>query len=638
LICQGKTRLAENPLNFQPLSPEELVTRLAAIVDSSEDAIIGTDVHGTINTWNTAAADLFGYVGEEILGQSILMLIPPDMYSEQFKNMDRLRAGDRVNHYETQGLRKGGDRVEISLAFSPIKDASEEFIGSAMIAREVSARREEEAVRSRLASIVESSDDAIIAKDLNGVVTDWNTAAERIFGFTAEEMIGRSILTIIPPELQHEEPKILQKIRAGERLEHHETQRLHKSGRRVEVSLTTSPVRDFSGRVVGASKIVREISERRKLEDAERLLVAIVESSHDAIVSKNLDGVIMSWNAAAERLFGYKAEEIVGQSVLRIIPPELHFEEPGIIAKLRSGERIEHHETRRRHKNGTIIDVSLTVSPIRNAKGVVIGGSKILRDIRDRKAAEELLIEREKLAAAGRLAATLAHEVNNPLESITNLAFLLTQSETMDAESRRFAEMLLSEVQRAGDITRQTLGFYRESKIRTDVDLRHVIDHVLHAKRKKLEQKNVKVEVEFRGVPAVKGFGGELRQVFDNLIENAIDAVSHEGRLTIRGREEGTPDSRRVSVIVSDDGPGIAREILPRIFEPFFTTKTEKGSGLGLWVSKSIVEKHGGTIHVQSSQSPASRETSFTVELSVMGITRPESPSSKALSLQSQRA
>lgn len=622
---------------FQCLTPEEIVTRLAAIVDSSEDAIVGRDVYGTINTWNSAAVRLFGYTAEEIIGHSVLLLIPPDLHEQELRNQQRLERGERIDAYETERIRKGGERLEVSIAVSAIRDASGKFIGSALIFREVSALRKEEAARARLAAIVESSEDAIVAKDLNGLVMDWNVSAERMFGYSADEMIGRSIMTIIPPEIQHEEPVILAKLRAGHRVDHYETRRVHKSGELIEVSLTMSPIRDSSGRVIGVSIIAREIRERRKLENARLMLAAIVESSDDAIISKNLDGIITSWNAAAERLFGYKAEEIIGQSVLRIIPRELHFEEPGIISRLRSGERIEHYETRRLRKNGQIVEVSLTVSPIRDSKGNVVGGSKILRDIGDRKAAEALLVEKERLAAAGRLAATLAHEVNNPLESITNLAFLLCEDPSLGPESRRYAELLLKEVQRAGDITRQTLGYYRESKVACDVPLEEVVGHVLKAKNKQLKNKKIEVEVEFADVPSIKGFPGELRQVFDNVIQNAIDAVPFEGHIWLRARVEAQGTESRVVVSVGDDGPGIPNESLPKVLEPFFTTKGETGSGLGLWVSRSIVEKHCGSIQVRSGIDASQRGTVFTITLPVHGAHASRSPALLALAEPSAR-
>lgn len=603
------------PLLFEPLSSEELVVRLAAIVDSSEDAIIGRDEHGTINTWNIAASRMFGYKPEEIIGQSVLLLVPPDMHYEELANLERLRKGETIEHYQTQRLRKGGERVEISVAVSPIKDSSGRIIGSALIARDVGKQERENSARARLAAIVESSDDAIVAKDLNGVVTDWNAAAERIFGYTAEEMVGRSILTIIPPELQHEEPVILGSIRAGKPIEHYETYRLSKLGQRVDVSLSISPIRDSTGRVIGASKIARDISDRRRSDAARLMLAAIVESSEDAIISKNLDGVITSWNASAERLFGYTADEIIGQSVLRLIPRDLHYEEPEIISKLRRGERVEHYETRRMRRNGEVFDISLTVSPIRDAGGKIVGASKIVRDISDRKAAEAALIQKEKLAAAGRMAATLAHEVNNPLEAITNLAYLLSTHASLDEEARGYAKLLSDEVQRAGEITRQTLGYYRDSRLTVDVDVVGTIEHIVKAKRKKLADKRITLETQFGVLLPVRGYAGELRQVFENLVENAIDAVGEGGTIIVRARSCGHPGKEKLLVSVCDNGSGIPKGVLSRIFEPFFTTKMQTGSGLGLWVSRGVVQKHGGTIRVRSSENAKKRGTVFTVTL-----------------------
>ncbi len=615
------------------MNSDEILARLTAVVDSSENAIVGIDTEGMINTWNKAACELFGYKADEIIGQSFLLLIPPSLHHEQYRNLERLRAGERISPYEAVHLRKGGHRIDVLLSLVPIRNPEGTWIGSAVTARKLGELRPEERDRARLAAIVDSSEDAIVAKDLNGVVTDWNKGAERLFGYTAEEMVGRSILTIIPPELQHQEPWILEKIRAGERIEHFETQRVRKNGERVEVSLTMSPIRDAAGRIVGASKIARNVSERRKLEAARLFLAAIVESSDDAIVSKNLDGIITSWNAAAERLLGYKAEEIIGESVLRIIPPELHYEEPGIISRLKAGQRIEHFETRRRRKDGQLIDVSLTVSPIKNDRNEVIGGSKILRDIRERKAAEAAIMEREKFAAAGRLAATLAHEVNNPLESITNLAYLLTRNDSLDKEAHRYAEMLLSEVQRAGEITRKTLGYYRESSKLSEVDLAQLLEHVLHAKRKKIEAKNIAVRVESPSVFSLKASAGELRQVFDNLVENAIDAVPFEGSIEVMATAEDRDARHYLSVTVSDNGPGIPLDVMPRIFEPFFTTKVGKGSGLGLWVSRALVEKMGGKIEIESRRAQPSG-TRFRV---ILPLAAHEPPSASAPSAATQK-
>jgi len=311
--------------------------------------------------------------------------------------------------------------------------------------------------RGYLAAIVESSDDAILSKDLNGIVISWNSAAERLFGYQANEIVGQSVLTIIPEELHQEEPEILRRLCAGERIEHYETVRKHKDGHHVHVSVTISPIRDETGKVIGASKIARDISGRKAADELRFRLAAIVESSDDAIVGKNLNGIITSWNAAAERLFGYTEAEIIGRSVLTLIPQHLQFEEPEIMRRLQANERIEHLETQRISKSGKILDVSLTISPVRDSRGVVIGASKIARDISERKRAQAALIESEKAAARGRMANLLAHEINNPLEAVTNLAHLLVTDPSLGDTARKYAQLLEAEISRANEISRRIL-------------------------------------------------------------------------------------------------------------------------------------------------------------------------------------
>src|SRR5579859_1896393 len=327
----------------------------------------------------------------------------------------------------------------------------------------VAERPARPSANSHLAAIVESSEDAIASKDLNGVITSWNRSAERLFGYTAQEIIGQPVTIIIPPELHGDEPTILGKIRAGERIDHFQTVRVHKNGQLIHVSLTVSPVKDDKGNIVGAAKIVRDITRHKKLEEAALRLAAIVESSDDAIASKDLNGIITSWNRSAEKLFGYKAEEIVGKPVTTIIPPELHHDENMILSKIRRGEKIDHFETIRLHKNGERIEVSLTISPVKDESGKVIGAAKIIRNITETNKIERALPTTEKLAAAGRMAATVAHEINNPLEAVTNLVYLAKRDLTKSDRVAGYLELASRELDRVAHITRQTLGFYRDT-------------------------------------------------------------------------------------------------------------------------------------------------------------------------------
>ncbi len=250
--------------------------------------------------------------------------------------------------------------------------------------------------RAEYAAIVENSDDAIIGKTLDGIVTSWNGAAERIFGYTAGEMVGQSILRIIPPERHEEETRILQKLRRGERVAHYETQRVAKSGRLIQVSLTSSPIRDPQGFVVGASKVARDITDQTAASRASMLLAAVVDSSDDAIISKRLDGIITSWNGAAERLFGYSAQEMIGQPITRLFPTDRLEEETKIISQIARGERVNHFETVRKTKDGRLINLSLTISPVKDGDGRIVGASKIARDITEHKRIEEQLQRSEE--------------------------------------------------------------------------------------------------------------------------------------------------------------------------------------------------------------------------------------------------
>ena len=471
------------------------------------------------------------------------------------------------------------------------------------------------ASRSFLAAIIASSDDAIISKDLNGIIRSWNEGARRVFGYEANEIIGQPILRLIPEELHHEEDSILAKIRAGERLDHFETTRLRKNGERFPISVTISPIKDERGTVIGASKIARDISDRRRAEESRFRLAAIVDSAEDAIISKDLNGIITSWNQGARRLFGYEPEEVIGRSILCLIPESLRYEEDEILRKLRAGNKIEHYETTRLAKDGAIRDVAITISPIRNSNGLVVGASKIARDISDRKKLERLAMQAEKLAATGRMAAAVAHEINNPLASVLNLIFLARQDDTPQKEVQSYLATAESELERVSHIARQTLGYYRDTGAPTEVHLHDLVETVLSVYRNKLLAHGIVVEANFNDLRKINVRSGELVQVLSNVISNAIDAMAQGGKLSISTAVVKRPEGEILRTVVNDTGHGIKREYLGRVFEPFFTTKENVGTGIGLWVAKQLVERHGGQISISSCTDPGKSGTVVTISL-----------------------
>lgn len=346
------------------------------------------------------------------------------------------------------------------------------------------------------------------------------------------------------------------------------------------------------------------------------LLAAIVSSSDDAILSCDLNGKITSWNKSAERIFGYTAEEILGRSTSELAPPNDKQDTERVLEGIRNGQKIEHYETIRRHKDGSDVLVSITVSPIRDSSGAIIGASKVSRDITSARRAEEALRNADKLALAGRMAASIAHEINNPLESITNLLYL-ADLEAISDEARSYLTLAQHELARVSHIASQTLGFFRNNRGSTSTPLPEIVDSALSLHLGRLSTANVVVRKEYVSVSPMFVHQGELRQVLVNLIGNALDAMPHGGRLRVRVRFVFDPVSKThgARIVIADTGSGMSRSTLRQIFEPFYTTKGSSGTGLGLWVSSQIIARHKGRISVRSSQSSAHSGTVFSIFL-----------------------
>ena len=331
-----------------------------------------------------------------------------------------------ANHTVLIGRDKQETAIDDSAA--PIIDRLGNVSGVVLVFRDVAERKAAQQLKDQLAAIVESSDDIIISKTLDGIITSWNRGAERILGYSADEVMGKHVSMLMPPESIEDIEKILGRIRAGEKVDHYETKRRRKDGVVIDVTLTVSPIRDAEGDIIGASKVGRDITDAKAAAELKDRLAAIVESSDDIIISKTLDGIITSWNRGAERILGYSADEVVGKHVSMLMPPESIEDTEKILGRIRRGEKIDHYETRRRRKDGVVIDVTLTVSPIRSHSGHIIGASKIGRDITQQK-----LMETERLEADRRkdeFLAMLAHELRNPLASINNAIQLFGRFES----------------------------------------------------------------------------------------------------------------------------------------------------------------------------------------------------------------
>ena len=379
-----------------PLDGDPTRRRFRETYEDLPIAVYATDVEGRLTYCNAAATILAG--GALELGThawwarwKMFLVDGSPLSHDRCPFLATLDGGEATSGIDCLLEQPDGTQRWFAPHSVPLRDGAGRITAALHLFVDVTAqvteRRRAKRAAFLLSAVVDSSDDAIISKDLNGIITSWNSGAQRLFGYSAEEAIGQSVATLlIPADRQDEEPDILARLRRGQRVDHFETIRRRKDGALLDISLTISPVRDGSGAIIGASKIARDITQSKRAERANRLLSAIVDSSEDAIISKDLNGVITSWNKSAERLFGYTEGEAIGQTVATLlIPPDRQDEEPDILARLRRGERVEHFETIRRRKDGTLLDISLTISPVRDAAGKIIGASKIARDITERK-------------------------------------------------------------------------------------------------------------------------------------------------------------------------------------------------------------------------------------------------------------
>ena len=494
------------------------------------------------------------------------------------------------------------------------------WIGEAMRSAHRQASEDGSLLRLTLGSI----GDGVITTDVEGCVTSMNRVAERLTGWRTDEAAGRSLDEVfrIVDEAGRQplESPAKRALREGSivGLANH-TVLIARDGVERPIDDSAAPIRDERGRVSGCVLTFRDVGERRRVERAEaeqlataRRLAAIVESSDDAIVSKSLEGVIQSWNAGAERLFGYSPDEAVGRHISLIIPTERLSEEDQILATLRAGRRIEHFETVRQRKDGSRLAVSLTVSPIRDESGRVMGASKIVRDVTDRRRLEDELRRLAiSLAADDRrkneFLATLSHELRNPLAPMRNTIELLKRS---GDDRERFGEALQTMERQLDLLVRLVDDLLDLSRIthdridlrRTAVDLEPLLRQTVEAARPFAESGGLALVWVSTGEPVpVHADPVRLNQVFGNLLNNGTKYTPPGGTITLVLERRG----KEAVVTVRDTGKGVPREKLESIFEMFARVErsTEPGAGglgIGLTLVKRLVELHGGTVEARS--------------------------------------
>jgi PAS domain S-box-containing protein len=583
--------------------------KFRALLETAPDAIVIIDETGRIRLVNAQTERLFGYARETLVGRPIEVLIPERMRTRHGEHR-RLYFGspklrDMGVGLDLLGRRKDGSEFPVEISLSPLQ--TEEGVWASAAVRDVSERKRERDTAARLAAIVESSNDAIMGKDLDGRITSWNRAAEAMFGYQSSEIIGESIERLIPPERWEEETEILARVRKGEQIKQYGTERLTRGGRRIEVSLTISPIYDAQGRIVGASTIGRDLGGAKK---AERKFRDLLDAAPDAMVIIDTHGHIALINAQAERMFGFTREEMVGQPIEMLIPERLH-------ERHRSHRAGYAHDPRQRpmgtgldlwarRKDGSEFPVEISLGPLQTDEGALVTAA--VRDITERKNVERQLADyADSLKRSNReleqFAYIASHDLRAPLRSLTGFSQLLQKryGDRMEGEAAEFLGYITSSAKQMEHLIDDLLAFSRVSRVEqalVAVDCEALLAKVQQQLKAVIEARRARITHE--PLPAVMGIEHELMQLFQNLISNGLKFQPGAAPTVHVGvSAEGAGWHFRVV----DRGIGVPSEYHDKIFLIFqrlHSTEEYEGTGVGLAICKKIVEHHGGRIWIES--------------------------------------
>ena len=517
------------------------------------------------------------------------------------------------------------DDEEARLRSVALQNAQSIFVARRRAEEEL--RKQSEWLRTTLASI----GDGVITTDGQGRVSFMNAMAEALTGWHQAEALGRLLTDVL--QLIHDvtrEPVQNPAIQALQtativRLENH-TILIDRHGRERPIDDSAAPIRDESGAVTGAVMVFRDVSERKIAEHARAHLAAIVDSSHDAIISKTLQGIVRSWNSGAERLFGYSADEAIGRPITFLIPPDRLSEEDEILRRIARGEMIDHFETVRVTREGEFVDISLTVSPIRDASGAIIGASKIARDNRERKRVEETLRQADRQKDA--FIALLAHELRNPLAPIRTAFHVMQLAEGNPravANARAVMDRQLGHMVRLIDdlLDISRIGQQKLELRRSRVLLSDVVGSAVETARPFIDAAGHELSVMLPATPLyLHADLTRLSQVLSNLLCNSAKFTDRGGRIVLAAQRQ----DETICLSVRDTGIGIEAGALHQIFDMFAQLdhgpeRAREGLGIGLALVKGLVEMHGGS--VTASSEGCGKGSTFTVALPLLATPEP---------------
>ncbi|HTD28461.1 MAG TPA: PAS domain S-box protein, partial [Xanthomonadaceae bacterium] len=595
---------------------------LRITLSSIGDGVVATDGKGCVTFLNEVATQLTGWSMADAAGRPLAdvfhIVNGHSRVAVENPALRALRMGMAVGlTSHTILIARDGSERPIEDSAAPMRDASGDMIGAVLVFRDVTERQRANETQIMMAAIVESSEDAIISKDLQGTIKSWNRGAERLFGYMSPEAVGRSITLIIPPHLIDEEQTILKKLRRGERIEHFETMRVSKTGRQIDISLTISPVRDHEGRVMGVSKIARDITELKLARNVIAWEAQLLANVRDAVVVTDLEGIVTHWNAGAQHLFGWTVEEALGRHYSERFPAS---------ARSSLAEELKAHATDIQwsgeyeawRKDGSRVWIDARISPFADAQGRLTGILGLAHDITERRRAEEALRDADR--RKDEFLALLAHELRNPLAPLRNglqVMRLAAGDANAVAQARAMMDRQLGHMVRLVDdlLDLSRIGQNKMELRRILVSLKDVIDNAVETARPAIEAAGHELTVtSLTGDATLDADLTRLAQVFSNLLTNSAKYTERGGHIWLTTEQ----CANEVIVTVRDTGIGIPADALPTVFNMFSQVdrsneRATGGLGIGLALVKGFVEMHGGSVTARSDG--RGKGSTFTVRL-----------------------
>jgi PAS domain S-box-containing protein len=606
---------------------EDERARLAAIVESSEDAIIGKTLDGTIISWNQGAEHLYGYSAQEVVGRPGGFFTPPDRPDEVSEMLRRAGQGETIHRFDTQRMRKDGTLIDVSLTVSPITDSSGKIVGASSIAHDITQRKKaEEALQEseeRFRSLLNSTPDGIVIVDNNARIQLVNAQTERMFGYSRQKLLDQPVEILLPERLAAGHVQLRSGYIADPSMRPMgtglETIGRRKDGVEFPVDISLSPLETESGCLVISA--IRDTTERKKAEEAlqesEERFRSLVQSASSAIVIADEEGNIISWNQGARNIFGYGEEEVLGQPLTTLMPQWYHEDHQRGLERVRAtgqgkllGKTLELYALR---KDGSEFPIQISLSSWQSEGGVFFSG--MIHDITERKELESALQSTNQAleqrvnqldqanADLERFAYVASHDLQEPLRMVSGFSQMLQEKyqDQLDADAREYIWYLVDAAGRMRNLIQDLLAF---SRVQTRgrplemVNCEEVLGWVLSNLQAAIEE--AQAVVTHDPLPEVMGDATQLMQVFQNLLANAMKFRKLEPP-RVHISVEGSGEEFIFSV--TDNGIGIEPEFHQRIFEIFQRLHTRDrypGTGIGLAICQRIIDRHGGRIWVES--------------------------------------